>query len=71
MNKYQKIGTWKLYAQSLKRDPTRVDNFREISLLDAVHKLLSIAILNRLEKYGVDILSWRVPMWFFERGIDV
>ncbi|KAL4098323.1 hypothetical protein QTP88_022957 [Uroleucon formosanum] len=40
-----------------KGDPTKVDNYRGISLLDAAYKVLSIAILRRIEAFAIDIVG--------------
>lgn len=40
-----------------KGDPTKVDNYRGISLLDTAYKVLSIAILRRLEAFAFDIVG--------------
>lgn len=40
-----------------KRDPTEVENYRGISLLDTSYKVLPLTILNRLEKYATNIIG--------------
>jgi sorting nexin-29 len=40
-----------------KGDPTEVENYRGISLLDTNYKILSLTILNRLEKYASVIIG--------------
>lgn len=40
-----------------KGDPTKVDNYRGISLLDTAYKVLSIAILRRIEAFAIDIVG--------------
>ncbi|KAL4154352.1 hypothetical protein QTP88_000231 [Uroleucon formosanum] len=40
-----------------KGDPKKVENYRGISLLDTAYKVLSIAILHRLEKYSTEIIG--------------
>ncbi|XP_015376954.1 PREDICTED: uncharacterized protein LOC107171242 [Diuraphis noxia] len=40
-----------------KGDPTKVSNYRGISLLDTAYKVLSIAILRRIEAIAIDIVG--------------
>jgi len=40
-----------------KGDINKVTNYRGISLLDIAYKVLSIAIMKRLEMYAVDIVG--------------
>jgi len=40
-----------------KEDINKVTNYRGISLLDIAYKVLSIAIMKRLEMYAVDIVG--------------
>jgi len=40
-----------------KGDPTKVSNYRGISLLDTAYKVLSIAILRRIEVLAIDIVG--------------
>jgi sorting nexin-29 len=40
-----------------KEDPTEVENYRGISLLDTSYKIMSLKILNRLENYATDIIG--------------
>uniref|UniRef100_A0A2S2QZI6 Transposon TX1 uncharacterized protein n=1 Tax=Sipha flava TaxID=143950 RepID=A0A2S2QZI6_9HEMI len=39
-----------------KGNPTKVENYREISFLETSYKVLSLTILNRLVKYVTDII---------------
>jgi len=40
-----------------KQDPAKVENYRGIPLLYTSYKVLSLTILNRLEKYATDIIG--------------
>ncbi|XP_025192756.1 uncharacterized protein LOC112592826 [Melanaphis sacchari] len=40
-----------------KGDPKKVENYRGISLLDTSYKVLSIAVLHRLEKFSTEIIG--------------
>lgn len=40
-----------------KGDPTEVENYRGISFLDTTYEVLSLTILNSLEKYATDIIG--------------
>jgi len=53
------IGIWPKYSQFLKKNVMlqKVENYRAISLLDSVYKILYTAILHRLEIYKVDIIN--------------
>jgi len=46
-----------------KGNTAKVENYREISLLDTSYKVLSLAVLKRLEGYAVDIIG-EYQCWF-------
>lgn len=45
-----------IYLIFSKKDPIWVEHYRGIFLLDGMYKVLSLAILNRIEKYVLDII---------------
>lgn len=54
----KRVGTPLLFAQFPKKGhPKKVENYRGISLLDTAYKVLSIAVLHRLEKYSTEIIG--------------
>jgi len=57
MSRFPKIGKQRLCVRFLKKGNTvKVENY-QISLLDTSYKVLSLAILKRLEVYAKDIIG--------------